>query len=362
VVARRDSSERVRTNEREVTREIRQLKAQDEAGKAIVRKDQRLGAFLEDWLDNEIKRRRRAKTYASYTQMVHGHMLRELGSMKLRELSARRVQAWLDAKEDAGLSPRTVRYLRDILRSALTHAWRNDLVADNVARKVSVPELAKKEVVPLTPTQAMSLLAVLRSSRLLAFYSIAIGLGLRPAGGIGLRWSDVDLDQGRLAVRQTIQRVRLDPGAPRGRRSQRVIDDTKSAAGARVIDLPESLVIRLRAHKALQAQERLVAGEQWHDLGLVFTTPIGTPLEERRVVKIFKEALAAAGLSVATRLYDCRHTAASLLYAQGVSELQISAILGHTDPAFTRRTYTHLFPEMRRSAAESIETVVGKAL
>jgi integrase len=59
---------------------------------------------------------------------------------------------------------------------------------------------------------------------------------------------------------------------------------------------------------------------------------------------------------------NCRHTAASLLYAQGVPELQIAAILGHTDPAFTRRTYTHLFPEMRRAAAESIEVAVGRAL
>jgi integrase len=80
------------------------------------------------------------------------------------------------------------------------------------------------------------------------------------------------------------------------------------------------------------------------------------------VVRVFKDALALGGLPQSVRLYDCRHTAASLLYAQGVPELQIAAILGHTDPAFTRRTYTHLFPEMRRAAAESIEAVVGKAL
>ena len=78
--------------------------------------------------------------------------------------------------------------------------------------------------------------------------------------------------------------------------------------------------------------------------------------------EIFKEALAAAGLPETIRLYDCRHTAASLLYAQGVPELQITAILGHTDPAFTRRTYTHLFPEMRRLAANSVEAVVGRVL
>jgi integrase len=80
------------------------------------------------------------------------------------------------------------------------------------------------------------------------------------------------------------------------------------------------------------------------------------------VVKIFKEALASAGLAQSIRLYDRRHTAASLLYAQGVPELQIAAILGHTDPAFTRRTYTDLFPEMRRAAAERIQAAIGTAL
>jgi len=348
--------------QREVTRQVRELKAQDEAGKPIVRNQERLGTFLESWLESEIKRRRRAKTYSSYEQMVRCHMLREIGSVKLTELSARRVQSWLDAKHDSGLSARTVRYLRDILRSALSHALRNDLVAENVAKRVTVPELVKKEIVPMTPAQAMSLLGVLRSNRLLAFYSVAIALGLRPAEAIGLRWSDVDLIERRLAVRQTIQRIRTDPRAQRGQRSRLVVDETKTEAGARLIDLPESLTLRLRAHKALQSQERLLAGEGWQDFGLVFTTVVGTPLEERRIVTVFKDALTAAGLPRSIRLYDCRHTAASLLYAQGVPELQIAAILGHTDPAFTRRTYTHLFPEMRRAAADSIETVLGSAL
>jgi integrase len=346
---------------REVSREIRAIKVKQDSGESIIRHEERLGTFLEIWLDTEIKRRRRAKTYASYTQMVHSHILRELGSVKLTELSARRVQAWLDAKEDTGLSARTVRYMRDILRSALQHAWRNDLVIENVAKKVTVPELAKKEIVPLTQSQAMSLLGVLGTNRLLAFYSVAIALGLRPAEGIGLRWSDVDLEQRRLSVRQTIQRVRTNPDAPLGKRSEVLVDETKSDAGARIIDLPDSLVTRLRAHKALQAQERL-ATDSWQDYGLVFTTLLGTPVEERRLVRIFKEALFAAGLPGTIRLYDCRHTAASLLYAQGVPELQITAILGHTDPAFTRRTYTHLFPEMRRSAADSMESAVGNAL
>lgn len=92
--------------QREVTRQVRELKAQAESGKPIVRNQERLGTFHDSWLENEIKRRRRAKTYSSYEQMVRCHMLREIGSVKLTELSARRVQSWLDAKHDSGLSAR----------------------------------------------------------------------------------------------------------------------------------------------------------------------------------------------------------------------------------------------------------------
>jgi integrase len=94
----------------------------------------------------------------------------------------------------------------------------------------------------------------------------------------------------------------------------------------------------------------------------VFASTVGTPLEHRRIVKEFKEALGRAGLPPAVRLYDCRHTAASLLYAQGVPELQIAAILGHTDPSFTLRTYTHIFKQSRRDAADKMGAALFGAL
>ena len=94
----------------------------------------------------------------------------------------------------------------------------------------------------------------------------------------------------------------------------------------------------------------------------MFASSRGTPLEHRRIVKVFKWALLRAGLKTTIRLYDCRHTAASLLYAQGVPELQIAAILGHTDPGFTLRTYTHVFKKSRREAAEKMGAALAGAL
>lgn len=88
--------------------------------------------------------------------------------------------------------------------------------------------------------------------------------------------------------------------------------------------------------------------------GLQATRLSRTPLEERRVVSEFKMALERASLPTTVQLYDLRHTAASLLYAQGMPPLQIAEILGHTDSNFTVRTYTHTWQELRNDVAEQM--------
>jgi integrase len=89
---------------------------------------------------------------------------------------------------------------------------------------------------------------------------------------------------------------------------------------------------------------------------------VGTPLEHRRIVSVFEEALEAAALPRTVRLYDCRHTAASLLYARGVPELKIAAVLGHADPAFTQRTYTHMFKQSQGDAADKMGAALAGAI
>jgi integrase len=107
--------------------------------------------------------------------------------------------------------------------------------------------------------------------------------------------------------------------------------------------------------------ERQQARKVWSDYDLMFPSLRGTPLEERRVVKEFKTALALAELPPSIRLYDLRHTAASLLYAQGVTPLQIAQILGHSDPNFTVRTYTHTWEELHHDAADRMAAVLVSA-
>jgi site-specific recombinase XerD len=102
-----------------------------------------------------------------------------------------------------------------------------------------------------------------------------------------------------------------------------------------------------------QSQDRLAAGSKWADFGLVFTTRKGTPLGARDVVLDFKSVLEDAKLPSTIRFHDLRHSAASLLLAQGVQMRVVMELLGHSTIKLTAGTYSHVFPEVMRDAANA---------
>ena len=176
---------------------------------------------------------------------------------------------------------------------------------------------------------------------------MALSLGLRQGEALGLAWDAVDLDAGVLTVRQALQRL-TGHGL--------VMVEPKSVAGRRSIALPAPLVEGLRAHRTAQREERLRAGSEWQDNGLVFTQPNGKPVDPRTDNRAWKALLRDAGVRDA-RLHDARHTAATLLLLQGVDDRVVMEILGHSQLSMTAR-YQHVMPELARDAAERM----GKAL
>jgi len=107
----------------------------------------------------------------------------------------------------------------------------------------------------------------------------------------------------------------------------------------------------LEEHKEQQEQERIAAGPLRRGSLCVFTTPIGTPVDPRGDYREFKKLLGRVGVSH-VRLHDLRHTAASLLLAQGVPARVVMEILGHSQIALTMNTYSHVAPEVSREAAD----------
>jgi integrase len=265
----------------------------------------------------------------------------------MHRLTPQHVEAFLSGKLESGLSPRTVEYLRAVLRQALNRAIKWGYLTRNVAALADGPRVERPEIRPFTPDQARLFLASVRGDRVEALYSVALALGLRQGEALGLLWEDVDLEAGTLAVRHALQRVdgRLQLVEPKTFRSRRNLF------------MPRVVVEALNAHRKRQLLDRLVAGSRWTEAGLVFTSSIGTPLDGRNVTQRFQAQVERAGLP-RQRFHDLRHGCASLLLAQGVSPRVVMETLGHSQIGLTLGTYSHVIPALQRDAADQMERVL----
>jgi integrase len=306
-----------------------------------------VGDFLDHWISEVVKASVRRWTYMGYEVHVRRHLKPTLGGIRLERLTPMHVQAMMNKKLLDGLSPKSVRYIRGTLRTALNQAHRWGLVSQNAAALVDVPRVQRFAIRPFTPDEARLFLAAVHGDRLEALYSVALTMGLRQAEALGLTWQDVDLELGTLRVSRQLQRIdgRFELVEPKTERS------------SRFLALPASVAKALREHGRRQEAERKAAGERWQGRDLVFTMPDGRPIHGRTLLRQFHEHLTRAGLS-SRRFHDLRHSCATLLLVQGVSPRVVMDTLGHSDISMTMNTYSHVIPELRREAATRIDELL----
>jgi integrase len=145
-----------------------------------------------------------------------------------------------------------------------------------------------------------------REDRLFALWRLMAQTGIRRGEALGLRWSSVDLDLGRVSIKETLVSVNYEvlPG------------DAKTQKDIHVVDLDPATVAALRTHRRQQREERLAWGPAYEDAGFVFARENGTPLHPEAVSQMFERHSARAGLPK-IRLHDLRHTHATLALGQG---------------------------------------------
>jgi integrase len=254
----------------------------------------------------------------------------------------------LNRKHAEGLAPLTVRQIRSVLRNALNQALRWGLVTRNVAALAEPPKVEAYEGTALTVDQARLFIQACRGDRLEVLFTVALTLGLRQGEALGLHWEDVDLEAGLLRVRWQVQRIG----------GKLTVRELKTKRSRRTLPLPPFAVAALREHRARQLAERLQAGSDWQDRGLVFTTPTGGPLDAQGVIRTFRRLRGSVeGLPIFT-FHDTRRTCSSLLTAQGVHPRVVMEILGHTKIGITMETYTQVVPELMRDAVGQMERLL----
>ena len=300
--------------------------------------------YLERWL-RECKRSTvRPSTWFQYAGMMRNHVSPRIGGVRLQSLRPAHVQRLLSGMEGAGASPRLRQLVRTVLRAALEHAVRLGEIPRNPADLVDAPRVPRKEMRWLDGEQAVRLLDEARGDRLEALYVLAVSTGLRQGELLGLRWGDVDLQGGWLAVQRQLSDLR----------GKLELTEPKTSRSRRTVALPKVAAEALRRHKG-----RL--GAVPHPTALVFTDARGGPIRRQNLLRrSFRPLLARAGLP-RIRFHDLRHTAATLLLGQGVHVKVVQEQLGHSQISVTLDTYSHVLAPMRRDAASRMDEVLGRA-
>ncbi len=327
--------------------------AQHLAGQGLPIPPQRVafGSFAEKWLEEIARPRLRPRTTHGYRSILYHDLLPEFSRTRLAELTPARIQAYMNAKLEVGLSPQTVKNHHALLRRILGDAHRYGLVGQNTAKLVSPPRVVREPIRPLSVPEARSLLEALRGDRLEALVHLAIMTGMRSGELLGLTWDMLDLERGELRVERALQRL---DGEYR-------LVETKTHRSRRRLPLPQETAALLSARRAAQAEDRRCAGPRWLDQwGLVFTNEQGWPTDAKAVRRRLDTALARAGLPH-IRVHDLRHTAASLMLAAGTPLKVVQEVLGHSTIAVTSEVYAHLAPELAREATDSVARLLSAA-
>jgi integrase len=295
-----------------------------------------VAACLQDWLAQGLMDKQ-PSTVENYTRLA-GHLTSALGAVRLKNLTARQVQAAL-AKLSPSLSTRSLRLVHQILERSICHAQASDLVARNVASLVSAPAgRVGRPSQALTFDQAATLLHASEGRPLSAYVTLSLLSGLRTEELRSLLWSDIDFETGTLAVYRSVRAG----GAP------------KTPQSKRVLKLPSRAVDSLRDHRTRQAAAQLKAGALWQDHGLVFASEVGAPLDAHNVPRSFRFITKAAELGEEWTPRELRHTFVSLLSANEVSLEDIARLVGHSGTAVTERVYRH---EIRPFLAQGAEVL-----
>jgi integrase len=313
----------------------------------------------------QAKTRSRAPTsLAWYTRNLKQHVRPVIGTIKLRDLKAIHVQRMLDGAKDTSRTKRngeplgatSLRNLLVLVRAVLAWGVKQGMVHENVASRVEPPRQEHIERPALTVDDVANLLRAAQGTELFAIIAAAVATGARRSELCALRWTDLDLEEGTIAIRRSAAVVDR----------QVVIGDTKTKNSQRSDHLPAFLVAVLRQHRELQHTRfkslfgELEARRRLKD-GYVFTMPSGELWDPNELSRRFSRFVRSKKLPH-LRFHDLRHGFASLAFAAGVPLAVVSKSLGHASIGITANVYTHLLADQKREKAAVMDAYLGRGL
>ncbi|MBD5170101.1 MAG: site-specific integrase [Oscillibacter sp.] len=311
------------------------------------------GQWMDVWFENCAKIKVRPSSHQTYRGYIDNHIKPNIGDIPLNKLSSLHLQKLykkllaggrverVEAKgQPKGLSAKTVRNINQVISSAMDFAKDQKLINGNPTDGCALPKLEHKEMKTLPVEQLTSFLREAKESGVFELYYIELATGLRRGELLGLKWEDIDLEQGNLRVHRQIARIN----------GEIVEAPLKTKNAYRTLPLSADAVGVLREQKKKSGNSPYV-----------FPSPTGGPISPDSVLHMLHRVLKRAGLSK-VRFHDLRHTFATLALQNGVDIKTVSGMLGHYSAGFTLDTYTHVTTSAKKEAANTMGSILSGAL
>lgn len=294
--------------------------------------------FVACWLQDVAKPRVRQGTWENYEKAVRLYIIPELGEIKLKELQPLHIRELERGLANRGRSA-MANHVHAVLRLALKQAARENLIARNPIDQMDSPRRPAPRVNYLSPEQIQHLLKAAEEDPFYAVYVLAVTTGMRIGEILGLCWADVQLEDAVLKVRQQVTQTR----------GGLTVSEPKTKAGRRIILLPRLAVQALKQHQDQQGRPTE---------GLIFHTSKGTAIYRTNFYKrSWYPVLDRAGIP-RIRLHDLRHSAATLLLAEGIHPKVVAERLGHSRVSTTLDIYSHVLPGLQKEVANRLDALL----
>jgi len=341
-------------------KELRRLLRTIDTGEHVDPTRMTVRAWLTQWHDT-VRSEVSLKTHERYGEIVNNFLSPALGNLPLVKLAPVNIQhaynGWaaggrLDGKQ-GGLSAQTRRHIHRVLKSALSRAVEQQLLARNPADafKKRLPKVARRDMKTLTTDESASLLHAIKHTRIYWPVLMALSSGMRRGELLALRWRNVDLERGGVRVVESLEQTKTS-----------IRFKSTKTDRARAVDLPGFAVEELRRLKRQQAEELLMLGVRQTGETLVCARADGKPLQPQSLTHQFIRLIKRVKDLPQIRFHDLRHSHATQLLLAGVHPKIVQERMGHASITTTLDIYSHVTNTMQADAAARLDAAFQPAM
>ncbi|ODA40378.1 tyrosine-type recombinase/integrase [Desulfosporosinus sp. BG] len=313
------------------------------------------GEWITTWMDNYKKLELELSTWENYNRSIKNLIMPNLGTIPLKSLKTDDIQKFYNLLINDKKAAATVRRNHQIIRSCLEKAKNTHLLSWNPCEGVTLPKLNEKEAKALTVNEMNKFIETLNSPKIgpkwRSAFLLALGTGLRQGEILALKWENINLRNYSVTIKEAISRTNAEG---------LIFKAPKTKKSKRTLPIPKEAAIALRLWRIVQRKEKLVAGAEYQDQGLVFTTIKGTIIYPRNFTRRFYSIRTQAGISKEINLHALRHTYATRLLENGENLKTVQELMGHADISTTGNTYAHVMPEIKRQAVYNLDGLLKR--